>query len=325
MVLRIWFTAEDIARTGVATPDPLAETVFSLIRLRSGPLAGWRQQTRRRLTPPLRHLGGMAPGLPVLDVLTVAGRTSTIAEGIDRLLGAPRALEAEAEYFAREHNGTPPSLRPLLHTHRGVHRNLARALYEYHEVAVAPYWPRLSAYLNAQRKRAGSLMLDGGVAALFAALGRHGLRWKSPVLEVPTSRAGPGPDRTCHLGGRGLLLAPSLFFGPHPVIFTDPGERRQTMLVYPVLPEPIIAADLWSSPVDRSLAGLLGGTRARVLTVADGCTTTELARRAGISLSSASEHARVLREAGLLHTERRGPEVEHTITDLGVRLLDHGW
>jgi len=40
--------------------------------------------------------------------------------------------------------------------------------------------------------------------------------------------------------------------------------------------------------------------------IADGCTTTELARRVGISLAAASQHASVLRGAGLIATRRQG-------------------
>ncbi len=324
MAVQIWFTSDDLARTRVAAPDPLAETLFSLIPLREGRLPGWRQRTRRRLTRASRHLGGMVPARPMLDLVTVAGRTATVAEGLGCLLSAPRVLDAEVASFAREHAGVPQSLRPLLDTRRGAHHDLVRAVSEYHEIAVAPYWPRLSVYLQAQRERAGRSVLDGGIADVFAGLSRYGVRWESPVLEVPSAVAGrPGPPTICHLGGRGLLLVPSMFFGPYAVLFRDIEDRQQTMLVYPAAPEPQDAVDLWSSPDDRTLAALLGTSRARVLAVADGCTTTELARRVGLSPSSASEHARALRKAGLLRTVRRGPEVAHTVTDLGLRLLDH--
>jgi DNA-binding transcriptional ArsR family regulator len=58
--------------------------------------------------------------------------------------------------------------------------------------------------------------------------------------------------------------------------------------------------------------------------VADGCTTTELAYRVGISPSAASQHASVLREAGLIITCRQGSAVLHVLTPLGAELLQAG-
>lgn len=66
-----------------------------------------------------------------------------------------------------------------------------------------------------------------------------------------------------------------------------------------------------------------GATRARVLTAADGCTTTDLGARVGISAASASYHATILRNAGLLATKRIGSAVRHTRSELGQRLLDN--
>jgi DNA-binding transcriptional ArsR family regulator len=61
-----------------------------------------------------------------------------------------------------------------------------------------------------------------------------------------------------------------------------------------------------------------------LLEVGGGCTTSELARRVGVSLASASQHASVLREAGLVHTLRQGGAVLHTLTPLGAALLRGG-
>jgi DNA-binding transcriptional ArsR family regulator len=49
--------------------------------------------------------------------------------------------------------------------------------------------------------------------------------------------------------------------------------------------------------------------------------TTKLARTVGISISSASEHAAVLRSAGLLESERQGNTVVHRTTPVGQALI----
>lgn len=98
------------------------------------------------------------------------------------------------------------------------------------------------------------------------------------------------------------------------------------MLVYPVAdrlgPLPTTAADPAATSPDAPLVALLGPTRAAVLeAVAAGCTTTELARRVGVSLASASRHACVLRDAGLISTRRLGGSVLHSLRPLGAEVL----
>jgi DNA-binding transcriptional ArsR family regulator len=96
-------------------------------------------------------------------------------------------------------------------------------------------------------------------------------------------------------------------------------------LILPAAHDLAIVSNLWDGarrPAGTALAALVGRTRAAVLySVADGCTTTELARRAGISLPAASQHAAVLRNAGLITTRRAGSAVLHALTPLGAELL----
>ncbi|YCK37995.1 helix-turn-helix domain-containing protein [Actinomadura sp. ATCC 39365] len=75
---------------------------------------------------------------------------------------------------------------------------------------------------------------------------------------------------------------------------------------------------------DDALPDLLGATRARVLrciAATTGCTTSELARRTGASLSSASAHAQVLQRAGLITSTRHANMVIHQLTRLGGDLI----
>jgi predicted transcriptional regulator len=74
---------------------------------------------------------------------------------------------------------------------------------------------------------------------------------------------------------------------------------------------------------DRSLVALLGRTRTFILTTtaAGFCTTTQLAHRAGVSIASASQHATVLRDTGLITSRRQGSCVIHAITPLGTTLI----
>jgi DNA-binding transcriptional ArsR family regulator len=74
---------------------------------------------------------------------------------------------------------------------------------------------------------------------------------------------------------------------------------------------------------DQVLGSLIGRTRAGILgALKTTSTTTELAHRLDVSLASASQHAAVLRSAGLISTHRQGGHVLHTLTALGVDLLN---
>jgi DNA-binding transcriptional ArsR family regulator len=110
-----------------------------------------------------------------------------------------------------------------------------------------------------------------------------------------------------------LLLAPS-YFAIAPAVAHLPSQC--TVLTYPMYlgDRPTGSAD--------ALAPLLGHTRAAVLaTLRAPATTTALADRAGVSLSSASQHTTALRNAGLISTTRQGIAVQHALTPLGAALL----
>jgi DNA-binding transcriptional ArsR family regulator len=139
------------------------------------------------------------------------------------------------------------------------------------------------------------------------------------VLETPYV-----DERDLHLNGRGLLLVPSFFCWGKPVTFIDP--NMPPTLVYPIQHD-LMWMEQGDTPArrgDRELTALLGTTRAAVLyTIAEGpFSTTEVAKRLRISPPSASEHATVLREATLVTTQRHGNMSLHSITPLGVALLD---
>ena len=145
------------------------------------------------------------------------------------------------------------------------------------------------------------------------------MRWRSPVLEAPYP-----VDRDLWLDGRGLMLLPTFFCLRMPVTLVDPA--LPPVLAYPVEPdldwldaEPELAA-----PTTRTLAALVGPTRAASLWALSDApmSTGELARRMRVSPSSASEHATVLRNAGLVATHRDGNHVLHSLTRLGAALLE---
>ncbi|MFH8571283.1 ArsR/SmtB family transcription factor [Streptomyces sp. NPDC017993] len=206
----------------------------------------------------------------------------------------------------------PPWIRTMAEGDTRPLGRLAGVLQRYYEAAVAPHWPRLQGRIEADRAARGRALLDGGADRLLASLPPM-MRWRAPVLEADYP-----VDRDLHLNGRGLLLLPSYFCRRTPVTFRNPDLTP--VLVYPVEHQtPRLAP---TTPPERSLGRLVGQTRSAILRgIGVGCTTSELARRVDVSLASASQHATVLRDAGLLVTLRQGNAVLHTLTPLGAALL----
>jgi DNA-binding transcriptional ArsR family regulator len=124
--------------------------------------------------------------------------------------------------------------------------------------------------------------------------------------------------RDVPLGGRGLLFIPSAFWWPRSSAIIDP--PWQPCLIH----SPDGAAALWEPGAPEpgeALQDLLGRGRARVLGGLDApVSTTELARRLGMSAAGVSRHFRVLAHAGLAAPGREGRAVLYARTPLGEAL-----
>jgi predicted ArsR family transcriptional regulator len=94
------------------------------------------------------------------------------------------------------------------------------------------------------------------------------------------------------------------------------------MVFYPA--GPLLARTGVRSDLAR-VAELLGRTRSRILLCLaerPALSTHELATAVGISPASASEHAAVLRRNHLVVTTRVGHRTVHTISPIGIQLID---
>ncbi|WP_274558217.1 ArsR/SmtB family transcription factor [Streptomyces spiramyceticus] len=331
-MLRVHFSGVDLSRIRLAPrPDALWETILSFHRLRDRRgvkvFGEWRQESRTRLNGETRLLAALVPNRGYFpDFLTPREGLSGIDAGLEAVRAtAPDRLRAEIGLLAAAHrsDGTCPSqdrssppvrLTPLADGRSDAVGRLTGALRGYHRAAVEPYWPYIQARIEADRAVRGRALLDGGADELLDTLPPM-LRWCPPVLEADYP-----VDRDLHLDGRGLLLQPSFFCRGTPVVYRDPD--LPPVLVYPVTDT---GAPAPADAPSTSLGRLVGHTRSAVLgAIGGGCTTSELARRAGVSLASASQHACVLREAGLVVTLRHGNSVLHTMTPLGAALLRGG-
>jgi DNA-binding transcriptional ArsR family regulator len=210
-------------------------------------------------------------------------------------------------------------LRSLAYGGRESLADLARALTAYQCAVVDAHRHRIDHVVDADRELRVRDLLSGGAERLLSNLPPP-IVWRSPVLHADYPL-----DRDIHLGGRGLTLIPSYFCWGRPVTLIDPD--LPPVLVYPATggagrPDSG-AGDPRRYGLD--LARLLGPARARVLhALRTPSSTSELARRSSISVTSASKHATVLRHTGLVSSVRRGNTVIHSLTRLGHELLAAG-
>ncbi|TVL91917.1 helix-turn-helix transcriptional regulator [Streptomyces sp. SAJ15] len=334
MVLRIHFTAEDLARTRLADrPRPLLE-LGSAIRLLQKPthtsthpvcFDAWRNRAFTRLSPRVRTLFELIPASGwSLDFLTPEAYGDP-AELLEEVRRTPSArLRADLAEWAEQRPRIPRWTRRLMDEPRQLQRLVDTMEHAYDQV-IAPYWTQIEQHARTDRAVRMRQLTEEGLAGLLGGLNPRYIRWDPPVLEVTLASGLSGDLPLC---GRGLLLVPSYFESTFPVVNdADP----QPWIVFPICVDENILVPLAATTesaragVPQSLTALLGRTRATVLrAIADhpGCTTSELADHARIATASASEHATILRGAGLTTSSRHRNSVLHTPTAAGISLLN---
>jgi len=318
-MLRIRFRPQDLARVRFMI-SPMAETILSVAALGrhdpQPPFEGWRDAQRRNLVgAPSRVLLGLVPAdwHPTVALAPIVGERPLFDEELEAVLAfSPRPLQA----FLATLDSPALTARwlPMLPDGASSERRLARDLLsDYHRRCIAESWPAVRVQLEADVAYRTGVRAEQGTGVVLATL-HPAVHWNDPVLEVGV----PGRSRSMDLGGCGLVLVPSVFAWPDPIVLLD--GNGQPVLLYPARDQ----LALWNPPAhDRDvLAVLLGGTRAAVLlAAAGGDSTSHLAQRLDVSVASASQHLTALRNAGLVASTRRGRAVHHDLTPLGVQLL----
>ena len=242
----------------------------------------------------------------VPDFLAPEGANS-LEEALDVVMSTPDRL-VRSDVATLTHRAASSWILDLADGCVRARTELASSMRDYHDNVVSPLWPAIEHVIETDLRFRAWQLAAKGVAETVDGL-HPAIRWRDGVIEVD------GPlDADVELAGRGLQLMPSLWTRP---AFTT--HWTQPTLVYP------LGRFAWMAPTANEshgdpLAAVLGTTRARVLrALADGHTTSGLARVLGISLASASTHAGVLRDAGLVTSRRQGQSVRHTLTSLGAQ------
>jgi DNA-binding transcriptional ArsR family regulator len=323
-VVRVNFTADDLARTRFSTaPAPLMETEMALVELRRAGLAHrggrtrrWLREARRAFPPtarPLLDVYGAHPPWPTFFDSPIPD----LDEALDFVRASPRSyLRKELANLWRDRPGRPPAwLQNLADGDADALEMLVRALRDLHDAVIAPRWESVLTSFHGEVARRMPVLAAGGHQALFDTLDER-LHWEDNSLHRW------GKDGEYGLGGGGLLLIPSAFWTGPPLLVMD-GTSDGNALVYTARPdgqpaEPVVTDQAGTD----NLAALLGPTRAAVLrALAEPRGTAELADAVGISPASASEHAKVLRDANLIQTRREGRSVRHSLTPLGRTMV----
>ncbi|MFF0411606.1 ArsR/SmtB family transcription factor [Kitasatospora sp. NPDC004745] len=322
------FSANDVALTRFAV-SPMQEVVGGLRALAGAavpePHRRWAEQVRGRLATTgldRGRLAGMVPHtghLPDFLNPAPAGSSPTLAEELTAIAATGAAqVRADLDVLAAEAGGRlPPVLEPLYRDPAAQLPRLTAEIEAYWQLALAPYWARIRTLLEADVFHRSRQAAAQGTARMLDDL-HETVRWDGTALLLDR--------RHCAVtrlnAGAGLLLLPSAFVWPRVLTRVLPPDPPQ--LSYPARG----AATLWESrpgTAERSdaLAAVLGRSRARLLAELDSpASTTELARRTGLSAAGVSQHLTALRAAGLTSAHRAGHSVLYARTAVGDALFD---
>ncbi|MFG3051433.1 DUF5937 family protein [Kitasatospora sp. NPDC048239] len=319
------FSANDLAQTRFAV-SPMWEVVTSLRALATSPVPAlhrrWAEQVRPRLSAAGLDRGRLAAMVPQTGHLpdflnpAPAGPSPTLADELAAITATTdEQVRTDLDYLAAEYDGRLPTrLWPLYREPAAQLPKVAAEIEAYWQTALAPYWARIRAVLEADVFHRARQAAEQGTARVLDDL-HETVRWDGRALRLA--------QRHCAVqrieAGAGLLLVPSAFAWPRVLTRSLPPDPPQ--LAYPARG----IATLWEPRTGSdsdALAAVLGRSRALLLTELDSpASTTELARRSGMSAAGVSQHLTALRAAGLTSAHRAGRAVLYARTAVADALL----
>ncbi|GAA1184541.1 DNA-binding transcriptional ArsR family regulator [Kitasatospora gansuensis] len=318
-MLTVNFGVPDLARTRFVV-SPMGHVLTALTG--SHPWAGarrarWWIRMRGRVphtvAPLLDVVSACRTGIPDFLVAHVPGTRRQLADELDALLATTPAELRQALTGYGTGRAVP---RVVIELRDGDTRQLrrladsARALFQ---TCLAEDWSDIQRHLRTDIAQRAHIAGEAGIGAMLGGL-HHRASWREDgVLRCAVG----GPDRVIDLNGRGLELYPNFFVQDGVGAVLVP--RRPAVLLHPTTGPSADREELTTDP----LSGLIGSARARALRAVgqEPCSTTELAARLGIGLSTASAHAAALRMTGAITTQRQGRQVRHLVAPLGHALL----
>lgn len=318
------FSANDLAQVRFAV-SPMWEVAPGFRLLTSNRVhpvhRPWAEQVRPRLQAAGLDRGWLAelvgPSGYVPDFLTPApaGPAPTPEAERDAIAATPAdRVRQDLDHLARHQGHLGPRLSSL---HADPASRLAKVVQEvetYWELALAPYWARIRAVLDADVFHRARTIAEHGTGRLFDDL-HTTVSWNGDALGLPRRKR----DMPRRSAGPGLLLIPSAFTGPGLRTQVRPPDPPQ--LAYPARG----IGTLWESrPATgaAALSSVLGRSRTLLLTELETpASTTELAHRTGLSPAGVSQCLTALRDAGLVSAHRAGRSVLYARTAAAETLL----
>jgi DNA-binding transcriptional ArsR family regulator len=272
-------------------------------------LGGLRLDLLTALAPAGRYLPSF-----LLPAVTEPG--PALAEELEAITASPAPLVRAELQLVYQDRPLPAVLAPLYDDPAAHLPEVTQELDRYWQAAIAPIWPRLSAVCAADLTYRAEQFANGGLARVLGDL--------HPELTLEDDRLLVDKPHHCSqrfdLAGTGILVLPCAFIWPS--LLVECCGVAQPAVTYPARG----VAELWTeSPADQAdpLIALVGRTRAVLLTVLDlPRTTTELARQLCLSPPGVSQHLKVLKDAGLVGSRRRGKLVLYQRTPVASTLLE---
>ncbi|WP_157009021.1 ArsR/SmtB family transcription factor [Agromyces laixinhei] len=307
-------------RFGISPGHELSHAVRVLLRPGEQPLQwGWLRSVQGRVPHQAFELMAVIIGeagyFP--DFLTTTPNWNLTPEDeAERLASVrPELLRADlTKMLARSTGARRVAIGRMIERPTKARGMIAEAWGEVWQAALAPVWPQLERLLRADIAVRARRMTSEGIAAMVAGL-HESVDWQGDVVRVRLRKHRELVD--CR--GSGLVLVPSVMGGLGCSVLTEP--PAQPTLFYPAQG----VTETWAkdpAAASRSLGALISPARAGILLAAhDPRTTTQVAADSGLALSTASHHLSVLRESGLIASERRGARVLHVRTPLGEALV----
>ena len=307
-------------RFGISPGHELAHAVRALRRPGQHPLLwGWLRAVRDRL--PDESFGVLATIIGddgyVPDFLTA---TPTWDMTPETEAAALRSADLDpmhvdlGKMVLRSSGARRRALRGMREQPARARAMIADAWRDVWDAALAPVWPQLERLLRADIAVRSRTIAASGISGMAGDL-HPNVSWGAGAVRVRLRRHSEHVD--CR--GSGLVLVPSVMSSWGCMVLTEP--PAQPTLFYPA--RGVTAG--WArdtSDIADALGALLGPARAAILMDAGVArTTSQTAQDAGIAVSTASHHLTVLRDAGLIASERDGARMMHLRTPLGEAMV----
>lgn len=317
------FTLDDLAQTRFAI-SPMWELICGLRSLRDPARASSHLPWVTATLPIARELdleGALAltPVEGYMPDFITPPPTDPLAQFEDELERVRRTSAAQIrndiELLKGKGRGSPV-LDAFVDNPRHEVDRMCDALGVLWQRSLEPHWTRIRAVLQDDLRYRAGRMTDGGPGQLFSDLHSQ-VTWAGEVLELEACC--DEDDFDISLDGCGLLLVPSAMQATRPNVIIE--RPWQPTLIYPARGTGL----LWETEPDaepEALKKLIGGTRSQLLTaLASPRSTTDLSKTLGVSPGGVSQHLSVLRESGLVCSEREGRSVLYMRTELADSLI----